>query len=216
MGQQYLMRLFFGRPGCGKTTFAAKLLRNSRFQRYCNFDTKIAEQISLDGLGDRWVLPVASHLVIDEASVEFNNRDYKAMKPGTRQWFKLHRHYRCPVDLFSQAWDDVDITLRRLTDEIWYLRRIGPFTFARKVKKEVCIDQQTQQIIDGYKFIPLWHALFLEKVLMCCYRPKYYKFFNSFECPTGIPVKYSEGDIRDDDERSFDRPPRLKSLLDHH
>ena len=195
----YSIRLFFGRPGCGKTTFASKIIGGSRLKRFANVDLSDCEHISLDGMGKDWVLPLASHLIVDEASIAYNNRRFKSMDPKLIEYFKLHRHYRLKIDFFSQAWDDIDITIRRLVDEIWYLRKIGPFTIARKVRKEVCIDQVTQQIIDGYKFVKLWHMLFGEKCLLICYRPKYYSRFDSFETPVGIPVKLREGELHEQD-----------------
>lgn len=52
----------------------------------------------------------------------------------------------------------MDVTLRRLADRLYYIKRMGPFTMMRRVYKRVKVDKETEQIIDGYKMV---HMLFL-------------------------------------------------------
>lgn len=209
-----MLRVFFGNPGCGKTTQACKFMKKSKkhYDRaFCNFqlneDVKksIGMQVlpaDMKTLGT-WTLPEYSYFAIDEAGIEYNSRKFKTLPMCTIEWFKLHRHYRVDVDVFSQSWEDMDITLRRLADELWYMRKIGPFTLLRRVYKRVTVNEETEQIIDGYRMIKgIWlvlqplRLLLLDKLLYpltgwrLTFRPLYYKYFDSWSHPD-IPVKYA-------------------------
>lgn len=186
---------YFGSPGCGKTTLAVKMaIKNKKHYKYCflNFDHKILGGFiaDLDGLGE-WTFPDHSFVGIDEAGIEYNSRAYKSLPKPAIAWFKKHRHYRCDVAVFSQSWEDMDITIRRLSDQLWYLKKIGPFTLARRIYKRVTVDKQTEQIIDGYRmanilWLLVWplqldvpFAPFAPKFKLT-FRPFYYKYFDSF------------------------------------
>ena len=200
-----MIRVLFGSPRCGKTTTACKLLKkNAKRYEFCfaNFTVspKVGIKCDLEGLGE-WTFPLHSYVVIDEAGIEYNNRGFKTLPKKTIEWFKLHGHYKCDVDVFSQSWEDMDITIRRLADELWYMKKIGPFTIMRKVYKTVSVDDNTHQIIDAYRLTKgIWLVLqplrllglsfFLPqlKSWRLCFRPFYYRYFNSWEVPP-TPVK---------------------------
>lgn len=194
-----MIRLYFGRPGCGKTTLLVKnLLKKQKY--YSSVWSNIHNSVpgpnfytDLDDLG-KYTVPGNAYLAVDEAGIQYNNRLFKTFPKAAIQWFKLHRHYGVDIDLFSQSWEDTDITLRRLTDELWYCYRIGPWTLTRRVYKRVMIDPNTHQIIDGYQmpnFLwllvwPLWKLRLVDTKFGLCYRPFYYKYFDSwsrFELP---------------------------------
>lgn len=195
-----MIRIFFGSPGVGKTTLATKfLLKYRRRYKHCygNYEHTVpgAAVCDLDGLGE-WTFPKYSYIAVDEAGIEYNSRAYKTMLKKTIAWYKKHRHYRCDLDVFSQAWDDMDISIRRLTNQLWYMYRIGPFTLCRRVYKRCTVDKNTEQIIDGYKMasmfwllVPfLWWFKIVNQKFMLCFRPLYYKYFDSYSCDD-LPVK---------------------------
>lgn len=195
-----MIRIFFGSPGVGKTTLATYFIkRNRKFYKHCfgNFEHIVPKSYvcDLDGLGE-WTFPPSSYIAVDEAGIEYNSRAHKSLSKSTIAWFKKHRHYRCDVDIFSQSWEDMDITIRRLTNQLWYMYRIGPFTLCRRLYKRVTVDKNTEQIIDGYRiasmlwlFVPfLWWLKIVDRKFMVIYRPLYYKYFDSYSVDP-IPVR---------------------------
>lgn len=197
-----MITTYFGNPGCGKTTLAVKMaVKNSRHyvHTFLNFSHTINGSYiaDLDKLGE-WTFPDYSFIAIDEAGIEYNSRAYKALPKPAIAWFKKHRHYRCDIAVFSQSWEDMDVTIRRLSDQLWYLYKIGPFTLARRIYKRVTVDKQTEQIIDGYKMASmLWLLVWFLQLdrgvvapkFKLTFRPFYYKYFDSYS-KDNIPVNY--------------------------
>lgn len=189
---------YFGCPGCGKSTEAIKLAikaQNKRDFVFLNFDHSLpyANKCNLDKLGE-WTFPDNSFIAIDEAGIEYNSRAYKALPKAAIGWFKKHRHYKCDIAIFSQSWEDMDVTLRRLSTELWYLKKIWCFTLGRRIYKRVTVDKNTEQIIDGYRMANvLWLLAFplygwlIDRKFTLTFRPFYYQYFDSYS-KDNLPV----------------------------
>lgn len=188
-----MIRTFFGSPGVGKTTLACKMAKKNRNRykhTYCNFFNTVpgCGSADLTDLG-KWTFPTGSYIAVDEAGIEYNSRAHKTMPKPTISWFKKHRHYSCDLDVFSQSWEDMDVTIRRLSNQLWYMYKIGPWTLCRRVYKRVTVDKNTEQIIDGYKMASmLWLLVWplqlgypFQKKFTLTYRPFYYRYFDSWE-----------------------------------
>lgn len=115
-------------------------------------------------------------VIIDEAGIEFNNRNYKNFSQENIYFFKYHRHYETNVEVFSQSFEDMDITIRRLARQFYLVKQsiIPYFVTLRKIHRKVGIDSNTHQIIDWYDFgLPV---IGTKRI----FSPVLWKLFNSY------------------------------------
>ena len=198
-----VLNVYFGVPGSGKTTFAAYLAKQSaRQSRIITWAQAHPGKFSEKLLASRFfkrAMPVYSNVpitgayhldpqqdigkfmicggkvIIDEAGIEYNNRNFKAFPPEAVYWYKYHRHYECSVDVFSQSYEDMDITLRRLAQNYYVVKKslLPFFIVCKRIRRKVGIDDNTHQIIDKYYFLPFFGS----KRVFC---PPLWKLFNSF------------------------------------
>lgn len=199
------LNVYFGVPGSGKTTYAAYLAREaqreSKVLRLCRrFPNRFTNWI-LNGENWKRPYPVWSNvpisgtlrinakedlgvnliqdgkLIIDEAGVEFNNRNYKNFPQTAIKFFKYHRHYGVSVDVFSQSFEDMDVTLRRLAQNFYVVRRsvIPWFIVTKLIRRKVGVDQNSHQLVDAYSFgLPVLDT----KWIFC---PPLWRMFNSYD-----------------------------------
>lgn len=200
----HVLNVYFGVPGSGKTTFAAYLtkwaLHENILIRLCR---KFNNPVSRVLLGSKYLkrridvysnVPITgaykldpkvdigvfmienAKVIIDEAGIEYNNRSYKSFPPESIYFYKYHRHYKVSVDVFSQSYDDMDVTLRRLAQNFYVVRRsLVPFCIvARRIRRKVGVDEQTKQITDLYSMgIPVFDTKRI-------FSPPLWKLFNSY------------------------------------
>lgn len=158
-GQQlHTLSVYFGVPGAGKTTMAAWLTKRDLKRGHDVYsNVPITGAYEIDPKTDLGFYEIKdARVIIDEASVEYNNRKFKEMAPETIEWFKYHRHWECAVDVFSQSYDDMDITIRRLATRYYLMGKsmIPFFIYRKRIGKRIGIDENTKQIIDQYQFVP--------------------------------------------------------------
>ena len=89
----------------------------------------------------------------------------------------------------------MDVTIRRLADELWYVRKVGCFTFCRRIYKRCGIDSVSHQIIDEYRFGRFIFGLlpppFYSREWFIFWRKPYYHYFDSYSVPAGVVVPRS-------------------------
>lgn len=170
-----VVSVWFGLPGAGKSTFAAWLVKRDRKKNkkvYSN--VPITGALKLDPPKDIGKFMISEgRVIIDEAGVEYNNRNYKNMSPEAIHFYKYHRHYQCPVDVFSQDHEDMDITLRRLAQRMYHIKKsfFPWFVIRRTIGKKIDIDPNTKQLISAFYWVP-----FSTKYIFC---PPLWKTFNT-------------------------------------
>lgn len=148
-----MITIVFGGVGSGKTAYLQRLAVKFHKKRevYANCDLSFCHTFHTSSLGFR-SFPRGSLILIDEAGIEYNNRSFKSLPIETIEYLKLHRHYGVDIVVVSQAYDDMDITFRRLADRLFQIKKIGLFSLIRPINHRITIDKETEQIIDGYKF----------------------------------------------------------------
>lgn len=188
-----MISLYFGSPGAGKTSLAARIVykettrKKKRYERiYTNFECVGAYAIDSKDFSTFTPIP-HSLVIIDEAGIDFNNRKFKDLKQQIIEFFKLHRHYEVDIVFLSQSWEDCDITIRRLANALIYIRKLGPFTICRRVRKFVFVDKDTHQITEGYEFYGIFDLLkfiiypyLFQSPFFVFLRSPYYFMFDSY------------------------------------
>lgn len=202
--------LYFGLPGCGKTTMAAKIaydaVRDPKYTHvWCNFPINMPGVIVIDNdvIGQYELRD--GLLLIDEATIFADSRDYKNFSRNRMEYFLLHRHYNVDIILFTQRWDAVDLKIRSITDRVYYIRKgwlLGHWiSTCWRIPYDIIIPDPKKggdklgEIIQGYCKPNFLVRLFATRV----YRPRYYQYFDSWECKPmeALPRKYSpiQGEI---------------------
>lgn len=173
----------FGYPGSGKSTFAAYLARKylkKGITVYANFP--IIGCYEIDPKKDLGTFQVQDALVLwDEASISANNRNFKDFPKTCIEFLKLHRHYNVEIWVFSQAYDDVDITIRRLCHSVYWIKPgiLKWFTHVKSIYKTMNIIDG--EIVDAYVLEPF----FKTKII---WNPPCWNMFNSWDAPQ-LPSK---------------------------
>jgi hypothetical protein len=179
--------MIFANQGAGKTSYLAKIVKQESKRirkgkspyKYIVCTEQIKGAIYMQDSMLRNVLKTYAFedtlLLIDEASLTYPN-SVQDVTPAEKQWFKYCRHYNSMVIACSQAYDDVNVVLRRLQNELWHMLKMGCFTILRPISKNIGIDENTHQIIDKYFF----KSIFNYKIFL---RSPLYKLFDSYSRP---------------------------------
>lgn len=197
--------LYFGLPGCGKTTLltslALKAVKSGKYRNvYSNVPLKIfgVTYIKNECIG-KYILEDAL-ILIDEASLYADNRDHKNFSLGQVTYFLEHRHFNVDIVLFTQQWDGVDRKIRVITDRVYYVYKgifLGKwFTRYYRIPYGIIIPDPRKndgpklgEIVQGY-----CKPNFIIRLLSpWLYRPRLYQYFDSWERPKGfdpLPAKY--------------------------
>lgn len=179
------VKVYFGVPGSGKTTHAATVVYKNLKKGFPTFsNVPIVGAFLFDARSDLGYFDISCcDVIIDEASIDFNNRNYKALSQAVIRWMKYYRHHQVrDIYVYSQSYDDMDITLRRLSDRMYALRPLipGRLFYSVQIAVKFGIDEQTHQPMNMY---------FLKKTSVKFFlgRPVW-KMFDSWEVDR-LPVK---------------------------
>ncbi len=186
-----MITCFFGLPGCGKSTMLAKIARKelkrikkgkSPYKRVLsNYYIAGCHVLNFSDIGH--VDMSESLILIDEISLDADSRDFKQFSKDLKQFFILHRHYGVDIVYATQQYDGVDRKIRELTHNLYYMKKAGHITYATAIYRKITITEESD-IKMGYVFPTLLKILFgFRQNVELCFRPRYYKYFDSFEAP---------------------------------
>lgn len=196
----YTLTMIFGKKGSGKTTTMTKLAHQAQRRGqavYSNIPLPGCFLISDEDIGFKQI-PPNSVLLVDEVGMIWDNRQFKNFKPEVRDWFKLQRHYRVKVYLFSQTFD-IDKKLRDLTDDMYLIeKRFRIFAYGKRILKKCVLTEATSdqpsRIDENLKFDSLLFFWAGSRTLTLI--PRWATSFDSFAAPE-LPVKRYAQDTRD-------------------
>ena len=196
-----MITCYFGVPGAGKTTLLTKfavtaikdqkrpkwLLRLKKRKKYAhvytNFYCEGAEMIDFKDL-DKYKT-YDSLIILDELAMDADNRKFKTFSENIRDFFILHRHLGNDIIYATQSYEAVDLKIRFLTQELWYMSKsvvplLCEFTTAKRIYRNIAINEHTSDLILGYRFCNLIESFFVKNYRIVL-RRKYYKKFDSFD-----------------------------------
>lgn len=219
---------YFGVPGCGKTTLAAKKARQINklikrdkkrekfgLKRKCKYDRVLTNFYCKDcykiDFRDIGIYDIQNACVIlDELTIDADNRDFKNFSRSSVEGFIYHRHYFIDIYYYTQNFNAVDKKIRDLTQDLYFVRKsilpfFGSFTRAKRIFRTIDINEHTKDIVNGYRFPNLFERLLdflsifsfglLKNISLgeLCFRPLYYKDFDSFCQPLCLrPFNYEK------------------------
>lgn len=183
----FKLTMVFGKKGSGKSTLMVRMAYEYLAKGWTVFCTERLDgcvYIDYNDIGFKQ-LPPYSLLLIDEVGMIWDNRNYKNFKPEVRDWFKLQRHYKVKVILFSQTFD-IDKKLRDLTDEMFLCTNVlRIFSWAKRITRKVVLVQPgpdtPARIDEELAYDPFIFWLFGSRILT--FIPSWAPFFDSHNCP---------------------------------
>ncbi len=154
------LELIMGKAGSGKSTLIAHLVKKANKKNrsvYCNHHVLGAHKIESKWLG-KYMLEDCD-IIIDEAQIEFDNRNFKSFTDELKFFFSNYRHFKCDVYIVSQSWEDLDIKIRRQAKKIYIMQNsFIPFTILlQRVKMKFGVNEDKTDIVTKFStnIIPL-------------------------------------------------------------
>lgn len=193
--------MIFGKKGSGKSTLltrlALKYIKQGRLV-YSNTPLNIpgVRLYDVQDIGE-YTFPPYSIVFVEEVGMIWDNRDFAKFRNDVRDWFKLQRHHKVTVYLFSQTFD-IDVKLRNLTDLMYMCtNHFNVVSIARRVNRKLVIVEPTGEsegrITDGYVLQPLILQFFGMKSMYFTWIPKYKKYFETDLIEKPLPeIEYVE------------------------
>lgn len=183
----YKLTMVFGKKGSGKSTLMVRMAYEYLSKGWTVFCTEKLDgcvHIDYNDIGFKNIPPY-SLLLVDEVGMIWDNRNYKSFKPEVRDWFKLQRHYKVKVVLFSQTFD-IDKKLRDLTDEMFLCCNVlRVFSWAKRITRRVVLVQPgpdtPARIDEELAYDPIIFWPFGSRILT--FIPKWAPYFDSHNCP---------------------------------
>jgi nucleoside-triphosphatase THEP1 len=212
----YKLIMYIGKRGAGKSTTLTKIAH-----KYMKMEVPVYSTMAINGAYQldykdigQYELPKNSVLLIDEVGMIWDNRKFKEFSDDVRNWFKLQRHRRITVYMFSQAYD-VDVKLRKLVDTLYIIdNKFRVFSYAKRISTKIIINKSTAEasskIDEDLVLDPLF--FFWAGTRKLTFIPKYVKFFDSYEAPP-LKEKVYElwGQIPDKVQKAIDKRNRPRN-----
>lgn len=215
-----MIKCYFGVPGCGKTTNLVKIAIKEQKRikkRYkeiytINFECTGCIPIKYEDLGKYKFKD--SLILIDEITMDADNRSFKTFPKEIRDFFILHRHLGLDIIYATQNYENVDKKIRDLTNDLWYMSKtvvpiLNAFTTSKKIYRNININEYTSELTLGYRFCNLLELIFASNAEITL-RRKYYKYFNTFD---ELSIKDRPEYIIDETKRTPKKPTKLERFI---
>lgn len=183
----YKLTMIFGKKGSGKSTLMVRMAYEYLALGWTVFCTERLDgciHIDYKDIGYKQI-PPHSLLLVDEVGMIWDNRNFKDFKTEVRDWFKLQRHYKVKVVLFSQTFD-IDKKLRDLTDDMFLCTNVlRIFSWAKRITRRVVLvkpgNDSPARIDEELAYDGLIWWPFGSRILT--FIPHWAPYFDSHNCP---------------------------------
>lgn len=188
----YGLTFVFGKKGSGKTLWMVKQMiryHNRGWHVYtdmsdCNLP--YARIINPEHLATFRPEP-HSLICLDEAGITYDNRKFKSLPDGVRDFYKYVRKMKCRVILNSQSYD-IDKKIRDTVDDMYLMQGIGGWCgLIRPIKRSVTLTEPTSEaesrICDKLSFGSIFSWRF-------SYFPRWFKYFDTAAMPSREEIPY--------------------------
>lgn len=192
----YKLTFVFGKKGSGKSTLLAKYAYKYKSLGWSVYTTEGIPgtyMISASDIGVR-SFPPHSCILIDEASLAWDNRSFKSMPKEVVEWYRYQRHHKCRVFLFSQTFD-VDKKIRDLSDEMFLVtKKFRVFSYGKRILRNTVLIEASgeapSRIDENLVFDSLF--FFWAGSRSLTFIPAWIPFFNSFKIDSDLICKEFE------------------------
>lgn len=197
----YFCKIFYGLPGCGKSTYIAYLgvkVNTGKMMPYtkvyCNapdvggtFYFNLPELIKLNSKRDEndYIVPFEENSIvcIDEAGLAVNGRDWKSFSKFLQYLCRKFRHHKISLYFFSQGFSDADKTIRTNCHQLLMIKKIfNCISFVRPIHKSLGLGKDANgngQPCEVYKYASIFNSKFI-------FIPRYVGLFNSHEVQASV------------------------------
>lgn len=191
-----ICNVYFGLPGSGKTTHATKLAIDEQRKiekgtsQYSHVMTNF--KVNYPGIEIFDISYMKEHIcpdsliIIDEATLSgLDCRNYKSFDQAIQAFVMLVRHQNASLRWYSQGWSTLDLRIRQITDEVYYIHKGSIrrwITYINKIGYFIDIPEKSEeredyQIKEGYYKQSRIPRMFSKRFR----RKKYYKYFDSWD-----------------------------------
>lgn len=215
-----MIKCYFGVPGCGKTTNLVKLARKELRRLKKKYEEIFTINFECDGCIPIEYEDLANFkfknclILIDEITMDADNRSFKTFPKEIRDFFILHRHLGIDIVYATQNYENVDKKIRDLTNDLWYMSKsvvplLKAFTVSKKIYRNININEYTSELTLGYRFCNFLEMIFSSNMEIT-WRRKYYKYFDTFD---ELNIANRPLYVIDESKRVIRKPTKLERFI---
>lgn len=178
---------YFGFPRSGKTTLLTRIaIKEQRKidQGRSNYDA-VYSNVGVNYPGIRSIKwdYVGQYdykrclILIDEATLFADNRNFKSFEQYKTDWLMTHGHDKVDLIVFCQSSTGIDKKIRDVTERVGFVRKVLCWSIITYLPRSIVIPEHTGEVTMGFRKPKPIELLWNVKIF---YRPSWYPYFDSW------------------------------------